>query len=520
MTEILVVKNCHTLVTLDGERREIRGGAMVVWDHQILWVGSTADLPANLSVNSPVNDVSMNFLGNLLVFNQSARISLNQPTSESTTPSGRQSIGEDLAEAARKLLIKSIQNAVYEVLDLQNRYLVMPGLVNTHHHFYQVLSRVVPAAQNVSLFHWLQTLYPRWAGLRPEGFRVAAQLAAAELMLSGCTTASDHAYLYPNGCRLDDEIEAVQMTGLRFHPCRGSMSVGESLGGLPPDRLVEAEDAILADSQRLIERYHDPKPYSMLRLTLAPCSPFSVSPELMRQSAELARCYAGVRLHTHLAENQSDLDYSRDCFGLEPVDYAASVGWLGPDVWHAHCVMLDERAIAQFAATGTGVSHCPGSNMRLGSGIAPIQAMRAAGVAVSLAVDGSASNDGGNLLQEARLALLLARVRHCDPTAMTARDVLEMATLGGARVLGREDIGAIAVGMAADFIAIDLERVSLAGALHDPVAALLFCQVDRVDYSYIHGRCVVRQGQLTTLDLPQLIAATNHYATSDSIGLA
>ena len=444
----LLVKNIHTLVTLDAERREIRNGALLVQDNAIAQVGTTQDLPETAD----------------------------------------------------------------DVLDLQGRHIVLPGLINTHHHFYQTLTRVVPAAQDCTLFNWLQSLYPIWANLTPEAIYISAQMAAAELMLSGCTTASDHLYIYPNGCTLDDEIRAIQAIGLRFHPTRGSMSVGESKGGLPPDSVVENEPDILKDSQRLIEQYHDNSRYSMLRMALAPCSPFSVTPDLMRESATLARSYPGVRLHTHLAENQSDIDYSLATFGMIPGDYAESVGWLGNDVWHAHCVKLDDRSIQKFGKTGTGISHCPCSNTRLASGIAPIRQMLDAGVPVSLGVDGSASNDGGNMLQEARMAFLLARVRESNAAAMTARDILEVATLGGAKVLGRDDVGAIAVGMAADFIAINLDRPQFAGALHDPVAALIFCQANSVDYSFINGKKVVDQGRLTTVELETLVEKTNAIA--------
>jgi len=399
-----------------------------------------------------------------------------------------------------------------EVLDLQDKHIVLPGLVNTHHHFFQVLTKVIPAAQNCDLFNWLKTLYPIWANLTSESIYVSAQMAAAELILSGCTTASDHLYIYPNDCQLDDEIAAIQAIGLRFHASRGSMSLGESDGGLPPDRLVEKEADILKDSQRLIEQYHDSSRYAMLRMTLAPCSPFSVSTDLMRESANMARSYTSVRLHTHLAENQSDIDYSLTKFGKTPEDYAESVGWLGDDVWHAHCVKLSDDAILKFGRTGTGVAHCPCSNMRLASGIAPIRKMLNHRVPVGLGVDGSASNDTGNLLQEARTAFLLARVNECDPTSMTARDILEIATLGGAKVLGRDDIGAIAPNMAADFIAIDIERSQFAGAQQDLISALIFCPVPSVDYSFINGRKVVDRGQLTTLDLPMLIERTNKVA--------
>ena len=387
------------------------------------------------------------------------------------------------------------------VIDARD-HVVLPGLVNTHHHMYQTLTRALGPVQDATLFPWLQGLYPVWARLTPEMLHASTQLAAAELLLSGCTTCSDHLYLFPNGCRLDDTLDAATEAGIRFHAARGAMSVGASAGGLPPDELVEDEDAILADSERLIARHHDAARFAMRRIVVAPCSPFSVSPRLMREAAALARRH-GVHLHTHLAENDSDIAYTREQFGCTPAEYAEQLGWLGPDVWHAHCVKLDEAGIRRFAATGTGVAHCPGSNMRLGSGIAPIRAMRDAGVAVALAVDGSASNDSGHLLAELRLALLLQRVaRGAD--AMGVREVLEMGTLGGARVLGRDDIGALAPGMAADLIGVPLADVALAGA-DDPVAAMLLCQVPRVGFGVVGGRPVVRDGELQTLDLPALV---------------
>ncbi|WP_288584211.1 8-oxoguanine deaminase [uncultured Methylobacterium sp.] len=395
------------------------------------------------------------------------------------------------------------------VIDLPG-HVLMPGLVNTHHHMFQSLTRAVPAAQDADLFGWLKALYPIWARLTPEMVRVSTQVAMAELMLSGCTTSSDHLYLYPNGCRLDDSIEAADEIGLRFHAARGAMSLGESAGGLPPDALVEDEAAILADTRRLIETWHDPARYAMRRIVVAPCSPFSVSEGLMRDSAALARSY-GVCLHTHLAENQDDVAYSRERFGKTPADYAADLGWVGPDVWHAHCVKLDEDGIRLFARTGTGVAHCPCSNMRLASGIAPVPRMRCEGVPVGLGVDGSASNDAGHLLGEARQAMLLARVGH-GPAAMTARQALEIATLGGAKVLGRDDIGALKPGMAADCVAFDLRGLSTAGALHDPVAALVFCAPPAVALSVINGRIVVRDGRLLTLETGRL--AERHNALS------
>jgi len=340
----------------------------------------------------------------------------------------------------------------------------------------------------------------------------------AELLLSGCTTSSDHLYLFPNGSRLDDSLEAAREIGLRFHAARGAMSVGQSLGGLPPDDVVEGEAAILKDTQRLIETWHDPVRFAMQRIVVAPCSPFSVSRELMRDAALLAREHR-VHLHTHLAENDNDIAYTREKFGCTPAEYAEQLGWLGPDVWHAHCVKLDDAGIAAFAKTGTGVAHCPGSNMRLASGIAPIRAMRDAGVPVSIAVDGSASNDSGHMIGEARLALLLQRVGVGQaqgpvkgPSALTAREVLEISTLGGARVLGRDDVGALAPGMAADLVTVPLDEIGLTGAGHDPLAALFFCHVPRVKHSVVNGRTVVRDGQITTLDLPRLIERHNQLA--------
>ncbi|MCS6846894.1 MAG: 8-oxoguanine deaminase [Anaerolineae bacterium] len=396
-----------------------------------------------------------------------------------------------------------------EVLDLRG-HIVLPGLVNTHHHMYQSLTRAIPAAQDAELFSWLRALYPIWARLTPEMIRVSTQTAMAELLLSGCTTTSDHLYIFPNGCRLDDSIEAAREVGMRFHASRGAMSVGESNGGLPPDSVVEDEAAILKDTQRLIETYHDPARYAMLRIVVAPCSPFSVSRDLMRESAKLARAY-DVSLHTHLAENDNDVSYSRARFGMTPAEYADDLAWTGSDVWHAHCVRLDDHGIALFGRTGTGVAHCPCSNMRLASGIAPVRKMRAHGVPVGLGVDGSASNDAAHMLNEARTAMLLQRVGF-GPDAMTAREALEIATLGGARVLNRDDIGALAPGMAADFVAFDLRQIGFAGGLHDPIAALVFCASANVAYSVINGRVIVREGQITTLDLPRLLERHNALA--------
>ena len=354
----------------------------------------------------------------------------------------------------------SLPSSADEIFDMTGQ-VVLPGLVNTHHHLYQTLTRAVPAAQDAELFTWLRTLYPIWARMTPEMMFVSAQAGLAELMLSGCTTSSDHLYLYPNGSRLDDTIEAAREIGIRFHACRGAMSVGESKGGLPPDSLVEDEDAILADTRRVIEAYHDPAPFALCRVAAAPCSPFSVSRELMRDAAALAASY-GVGLHTHLAENDNDVAYSRERFGCTPAEYADSLGWTGPHAWHAHCVKLDPSGIDLFARTRTGVAHCPTSNMRLASGIAPVRAMLDRGVPVGLGVDGSASNDGSHLLAEARQTLLAQRVAY-GPAALSAREALALATRGGAQILGRDDIGQLAPGKAADIVAFDVRDDRLRG---------------------------------------------------------
>lgn len=440
----LFLRHIHTLVTMDGARRELRDAAVFIRDGVIVAVGRDAEMPPF---------------------------------------------------------------AADEVIDLRH-HVVMPGLINTHHHMFQSLTRVF--AQDRELFGWLKTLYPMWRRLTGEMIHVSAKLAMAELILSGCTTSSDHLYLYPNGVQLEDEIEAAAAIGLRFHAARGAMSVGEKAGGLPPDDLVEDEAHILHDTRRVIEAYHDPARYAMLRVVVAPCSPFTVSQNLMRESAALARAYH-VHLHTHLAENANDVAYSLERFGLLPGDYAGDVGWVGHDVWHAHCVQLNDREIGLFGRTGTGVCHCPSSNMRLASGIAPVKKLRAAGVRVGLGVDGSASNDSGHLLGEARQAMLLARVGG-DPAGMSAREALEIATLGGARVLGRDDVGAVMPGMAADLAAFRLDTPAMAGALHDPVAALVFSQPGHVDVSIINGRVIVREGQLATLDLPVLVEQHNKLA--------
>jgi len=451
----LLVKHASVVVTMDNFRSEIPDGGLYIRDGFIEQIGFTKDLPATAD----------------------------------------------------------------RVLDLTG-YIVAPGLINTHHHFYQTLTRVVPNAQNVNLFNWLKTLYPIWARMTPEHIRISTQLALAELALSGCTTASDHLYLFPNGSRLDDEIDAGREMGLRLTATRGSMSLGESQGGLPPDSVVENEDYILKDSQRLIETYHDPNPGSMVQIALAPCSPFSVTGDLMKQTAELARTYH-VRLHTHLAETQDEEQFCQQKFGYRPVAYMESLNWVGDDVWFAHSVHVSQTEIEVYKRTGCGVAHCPTSNMRLASGIAPIMDMLQAGVKVGLGVDGSASNDGSNLLEEVRQAMLVARLKAglrgaslsgMEIPLMTARQALEIATRGSALVLGREDIGCLEPGRCADFFAINLNRIDYAGAIHDPVAALVFCAPVRVDYTVVGGEFVVKEGQLVNSDLTELIYKHNHAA--------
>jgi len=449
----LLVRNAAVLVTMDGARRELREAGLFARDGWIEQVGPSAELP---------------------------------PSAD-------------------------------EILDLRD-HVLLPGLINTHHHLYQTLTRAVPAAQDAGLFQWLKTLYPIWARMRPDDIRISTTLGLAELALSGCTTTSDHLYIYPNGCRLDDAIEAARGVGLRFHASRGSMSLGESQGGLPPDSVVERPEAIQKDTRRLIEAYHDPQPGAMLRLVVAPCSPFSVTPELMRESAALARAY-GVHLHTHLAETLDEQAFCEEQFGFRPLAYAEHLGWSGPDVWFAHAVHIDADEVGRMALAGIGVAHCPSSNMRLASGIAPLRRYRAAGVRVGLGVDGSASNDSSHMLAEARQAMLLSRLGVAvapaiddQPDLLTARQALEVATLGGARVLGRSDLGSLEPGKCADFVAIDLNRLDYAGALHDPVAAVVFCAPVKVDFSYVHAQPVVRQGQLATAELPSVIEAHNRAA--------
>ncbi|MDQ2690725.1 MAG: 8-oxoguanine deaminase [Chloroflexota bacterium] len=409
--------------------------------------------------------------------------------------------------------------AADEVLDLEG-HILLPGLVNTHHHFYQTLTRAVPAAQDANLFNWLTTLYPIWARMSPEDIFTSAQTALAELALSGCTTASDHLYLFPNGSKLDDEIAAAREIGLRIQASRGSMSLGQSQGGLPPDSVVDDEDAILSDSQRLIQQYHDPGPGAFVQIVLAPCSPFSVTSDLMKQSAKLAREY-NVHLHTHLAETEDEEQFCLQKFGHRPVGYMQEVDWVGEDVWFAHAVWVNDEEIQVFARHNCGVAHCPTSNMRLASGIAPVREYRAAGVNVGLGVDGSASNDGSHLLAEVRNAMLVARVKEGitgfslsnDPNRklMTAREALYLGTRGGAAVVGRSDIGSLERGKCADFFSIDLNRIGYAG-MHDPVAAVVLGQSVNVDYTVVGGNFVVKEGKLCTADEQKLIERHNKAA--------
>jgi cytosine/adenosine deaminase-related metal-dependent hydrolase len=388
--------------------------------------------------------------------------------------------------------------------------------VNTHHHFFQTLTRAVPAAQNAGLFDWLTTLYPMWARMDAGAIRVSTAVAIAELMLSGCTTASDHGYLWPNGARVDDQIEVAREMGFRFHASRGSMSIGQSKGGLPPDSVVEDEDAILADCERVIQKYHDPARYAMTRIVLAPCSPFSVSDTLMRESIALARKY-GVHSHTHLAETRDEEAYCLARYGRRPVELAEDLGWMGEDVWHAHMVWPSAAEIARLGASRTGIAHCATSNMRLGSGIAPLRALVDAGARVGLGVDGSASNDSSHMLAEARQAMLLARVLE-QPGAFGAREILRLATRGGAEVLGRDDIGYLAVGMAADLIGVRTDTLAMSGAaVYDPLAAIVFTQPVGVDLSIIAGSVQVNGGAPASIDMGDL--RKRHHGVARSLAL-
>ena len=389
-----------------------------------------------------------------------------------------------------------------KILDLSG-LVVIPGMINTHHHLFQNLTRVIPQAQNESLFGWLSTLYPIWCGLGPKHIYISSAVGLAELVLSGCTTSTDHQYLFPGGARLDDSIEAADDIGIRFHPTRGSMSIGESRGGLPPDALTEYEDDILKDCERVISQFHDDSPNAMIKIALAPCSPFSVSNDLMIQTAVLAR-ENNLCMHTHLAENQEDVEYSLAKYNMRPGEYAESLGWLGDDVWHAHCVQLDSDEVKLLGKTNTGIAHCPCSNMRLGSGIAPLLEMFKQNVRVGLGVDGSSSNDSGHMLNEARQAMLLQRVKH-GASAISARNILKTATRGGAEVLRRDNIGQIAPGFSADLAIYDTNSIDLAGTHNDPIAALIFCGPIKTKHTVINGKVVVESGNLTSMNLEKLL---------------
>jgi 8-oxoguanine deaminase len=452
------IKNTEVLVTMDGERRELSKGSVLVRDNVIFEVGTTDQLAVSIK---------------------------------------KQKINVD------------------KEIDL-SECVVLPGLINCHHHLYQTLTRSIGTAEGLSLFDWLKTLYPIWGEMTAEAVYISAKVGLIELILSGATTVADHLYLYPNDARIDDEIRAAEELGVRFHPTRGSMSLGESQGGLPPDRVCEDEADIIKDCVRVIEQFHDPAPYSMLRIGLAPCSPFSVTPELMRQTADLARQYESVNLHTHLAETIDEDRFCLEQFGLRPLPYMESLGWTGNDVWYAHMVHPDADDIGLMASSGCGVCHCPSSNMILASGIAPVRELRDAGVKVGLGVDGSASNDGNHLLGEARQTMLLQRVGwpgfESSAGRFSAREALEVATLGGAAVLNRNDIGSLQVGKAADLVAFRIDDLHHAGGQSDPVASLLTCQPGTVWYSMINGQSVVQEGEIPNLDQESLIKRHNEIA--------
>jgi len=404
-------------------------------------------------------------------------------------------------------------NEQVEIIDC-SRHVVVPGFVNAHHHFYQTLTRNLPAAQDAKLFDWLVYHYPIWANIDEEAVRVSTLLACAELLKTGCTCTTDHHYLYPKD--FHDDLAGIQFgaaseIGIRFSPTRGSMSRGTSDGGLPPDSVVQDEAEILADSQRVIERYHDPDPYAMRKVVLAPCSPFSVTPDLMKESVRLARS-AGVRLHTHLAETNDEDDYCVQTLGKRPLAVMEDWGFVGPDVWYAHGIHFNDDELAVLADTGTGVSHCPSSNMRLGSGIARVTEMLRMNIPVALGVDGSASNDTSDMLGELRNALLLQRVRY-GSDAISAREVIDIATTGGAAILNFPRSGAIRSGWTADIAAFDVHRLEYAGSLSDPLAALLFAGIShQTDYTIVAGEVVVRHGTLVRLDEEKIASRANHIA--------
>ena len=460
----LLAKNADVVVTMDGQRRELKNAGLFARDGVIEQVGFTAELPGT---------------------------------------------------ADRVLALSG--------------HILLPGLINCHHHLDQVLTRNLPAGQNTNLFPWLKAHYGIWAARTPEDTRTAVIVGCAELARSGCTTVFDHAYVFKNGCKVDDQIHAAAEIGVRFVVSRGSMSLGQSKGGLPPDDCVEDEKEILSDSVRVIEQYHNPKPGSMLQIVLAPCSPFSVTANLMRESAKIARQY-GVKLHTHLCETLDEERYTLQNVGLRPVAYMESLDWVGKDVWYAHAVHVNDDEVRLFAAKGAGVCHCPSSNMRLASGIAPIKKYIDAGVRTGLGVDGSASNDGSNLLVEVREAMLLARLKigllppagpetvlsTSDPLRakewMTARQALEIATIGGAALLGRSDIGSLEKGKCADFFTLDLNAIAYSGGLSDPVAAIVFCAPTSARHTVVGGRLIVDNGEVVTIDMGTIVRENNRNA--------
>ena len=456
----LLLKNADVLVTMNQNRDEIRQGAVLVEDNQVQWIGSSADVDRYLHDQRP-----------------------------------------DL-----------IRDGIDKVIDARG-CVILPGLVNCHHHLYQTLTRSIGTGSGMVLFDWLKFLYPIWAEMTPAAVYTSAKIGLAELVLSGCTTVADHLYLFPNGAKLDDEIEAAQEIGVRFHPTRGSMSLGESQGGLPPDRVCDSEPEIIKDCVRVIEEFHDPARFSMLRIGVAPCSPFSVTTDLMRESAALARQYPLVNLHTHLSETKDEDRFCIEMFGKRPIEYAESVGWAGEDVWFAHMVHPNAEEVGWLAQTHTGVCHCPSSNMILASGIAPVRAMVDQQVRVGLGLDGSASNDGNQMLGEARQAMLLQRVGwpgfESRADRFTAREALELATLGGAGVLRRDDIGALEIGMAADLVAFRVDGLAHAGGQSDPVAALLTCTPAQVWLSVINGKVIVEEGQFMPFELAPAIETHN-----------
>ncbi len=455
---LVLIDHADVLVTMDDERREIKDAALLIRDNVIEMLGTSAELHQQLQTEGLQADRQVDASG----------------------------------------------------------CIVIPGLVNCHHHLYQTLTRSIGTGEGKSLFDWLTALYPIWGQMDAEAVYVSARLGLVELLLSGATTISDHLYLFPNGARLDDEIRAARELGVRFHPTRGSMSLGQSQGGLPPDSVCEDEDDILADCERVIAEFHDPEPLSMLRIGLAPCSPFSVTADLMRKTAALARRHEGVRLHTHLAETIDENRFCEELFGMRPLPYLQSLGWTGDDVWFAHMVHPNGDEIGLLAETHSAVCHCPSSNMILASGIAPIREMCDRGVRVGLGVDGSASNDANQLLGEARQAMLLQRVGwpgfESRADRFSAREALALATRGGAAVLGRDDIGSLEPGKAADLVAYRVDGIQHAGAGGDPVAGLLTCAPVNAWFSIINGRMVIEQGEITGVDIKALVKQHNEQA--------